>query len=103
MMSVLSLQSFKVAVDGSDENGLLVLHSNVLVGVLVCLEEANYGNDQGHRHLEAGFGKCAARQTSFPKLEVALRWFAERIGVDPEEGTVRARAHLEHAGTTACH
>lgn len=102
-MSVLSLQSFKVAVDGSEEDGLIVLHSNVLVGVLVCLEEANYGNDQGHWHLEAGFGKCAARQTSFPKLEVALRWFAEWVGVDPNEGAARARAYLARNGATASH
>lgn len=103
MMSILSLQSLRVAIDGGEEDGILVLHRDVLVGVLVCLEASNYDNDQGHWHLEAGFGKCATRPTTFPKLEEALRWIAERLGIDPDEGTACAHAHLDRADGRASH
>ena len=102
-MSVLSLQSLKVAIDGGEEDGLLVLHRGVLVAVLVCLGEPIYQNDQGQWHLEIGFGKCSARPTTFPKLEVALRWVAERLGIDRDEAASCAHAHLDQANGHARH
>lgn len=96
-MNLIFLQSLKVAVDGGEEDGLLILHRGVLVGVLVCLEEPKYGGDRGRWHLEAGFGKCATRPLTFLNLEAALRWIAERLGLDPDEGTACAHAHLNHA------
>ena len=100
---MLSLQSLKVAVDGGDENGLLVLDDAILVAVLVCLEEASYGPDQHRWHLEAGFGSCAIRSTTFARLEEALLWIAARRGVDPGEAMICAQAHLGQLGGHLSH
>lgn len=102
-MTILSLQSLKVAIDGGQEDGLLILHRNVLVGVLVCLDQPIYGNDQGRWHLEIGFGKCSTRPMTFPRLEAALRWIVERLGLDPHEGTACAHRHLDRADGHASH
>ena len=96
-MTDLSVQSLKVAIDGGEEEGLLVLHRDVLVAILVCLGEPTYGSDQGQWHLEIGFGECAARPMTFPKLEIALRWMADRLGVPAAEASVCAHHHLDRA------
>lgn len=80
-MSTIAVNRVKVAWDGADSNGLLVLNSGTLVAVLVCLEEAFYEQDQGRWHLEAGFGKCGTAQTTFADLDTALRWVAQRLGL----------------------
>ena len=97
-MATLSLQSLKVAVDGGEEDGLLVFHRAVLVAVLVCLDEPNYGDDQGHWHLEIGFGPCSARSTTFPDLATALGWIARRVGAEPDEAVMCAQTHFAAKG-----
>ena len=89
-MNTIAVNRVKVAWDGADANGLLVLNSGTLVAVLVCLEEAFYEEDQGRWYLEAGFGKCGSTQTTFADLDAALRWVAQRLGLcmDSIESTI---------------
>ena len=92
-MSVLSLKSIKVAVDGGgEEDGVLVLREETLVAVLVCLESSIYQEDVGYWHLEAGFGNCAARPDTFTTREVALRWMAGRLKLDVDAAVAPALA-----------
>lgn len=102
-MSALSLQPLKVAIDGGEEDGLFVFHREALVAVLVCLDQPIYGAEEGGWHMEIGFGKCSARPLTFPKLEAALRWMAERLGVHPAEAAVCAHHHLDRADGHASH
>ena len=102
-MGVLSLQSLKVAKDDGEESGLLVFHHDLLVAVLACLAQPIYHNEQDHWHLEIGFGRCSCRPMTFPKLDAALRWIAERLGVDSGEASACAHAHLDRANGHASH
>lgn len=97
IMKILSLQSTRIAIDGGEDDGLLVMADEVLVAVLVCLDRPIYGPEQGQWHLEAGFGPCAARPATFPRLEPALRWIAERVGADPHQASDCAGRHLQTA------
>ena len=89
-MAMLSTSSIRVAVDGGDSEGLLVLADQALVAVLVCLEEAFYEQERGRWHLEAGFGHCATRPLTFPALESALRWIAGRLSLDVDRAIAPA-------------
>lgn len=91
-MSVLTITPIRVAIDGGDGKGLLVLHDNVLVAVFACLDQPSYGGDRGHWHLEAGFGHCATRAATYRTLEAALRWVAQRLGIDVETAIAPALA-----------
>lgn len=81
-MSDLTLERVRVAWDGRGEEGLLVRHDGVLVGVLGCLDEPFYGHHQGRWNLEAGFGRCDAQPLPFVDLKAALRWIAGRLDID---------------------
>lgn len=83
-MSLLTIHHIKVAVDGHDSNGLLVLDDRVLVAVLACLDEIFYDCDRGRWHLESGFGRCATHADTFATLDAALRWIATRLQLDIE-------------------
>ena len=80
-MSRLAASRIRVAVDGADADGLLVLNDGALVAVLVCLDQAFYGKDEGRWHLEAGFGRCAASPPTFETVNAALRWIGARLGL----------------------
>ena len=84
----LSLQHLRIATDTAEEGGLLVFDDALLVAVLACLDAPHYENEQGHWHVEIGFGRCATRPTGYPTLEAALRWIAGRLGIDAEEGAI---------------
>jgi hypothetical protein len=87
----LSLQPITIAGDTAAERGLLVFDDSLLVAVLVCLGAQYYGDERGHWHIEIGFGPCSTRPTSYSTLDAALSWIAERLGMDPELGTMHAR------------
>ena len=98
-MSSLSLRPIKIAVDGGEEDGLLILEDEALVAVLAYLEHAMYLSDAGGWHLEAGFGGCAARPRTFPTLEAALRWVAERMKLDVNAVIAPALASFQPSST----
>ena len=78
-MSVLAINPVKVAVDGGEESGFLVLNGDVLVAVLTRLSHPMHEDDTGRWYLEAGFGRCAMQRA---RLEDALRWLASCLGLD---------------------
>lgn len=62
------------------EDGLLVLHQGVLVGVLVRLS-ALHDDDEGKWFLEAGFGKLEdAAHCIFADLDAALDVIGYHLG-----------------------
>lgn len=101
-MQPLSLSSVKIATDAGAEDGLLVFNADVLHAVLVCLDSAIYQNERGQWHLEVGFGPCAAQPRTFADLATALRWLAERIGMDADAavaaGLAQYRGRLDGEG-----
>ena len=99
-MSNLSLRSIKLAADGGEEDGLLVLEDDAPVAVLAYLEHAMYRSDTGGRHLEAGLGGCAARPETFPTLDAALRRVAERMKLDVDAVIALALASVQRS--SAC-
>ncbi|MBB5716771.1 hypothetical protein [Sphingomonas aerophila] len=81
-MDTIAVSRIKVAVGVSSADGLLVLNDGALVAVFVHLEADYYGPDNGRWYLEAGFGPCAGSPRTFDTIAAALRWIAERLGLE---------------------
>jgi hypothetical protein len=92
----LSLQPIQIADDVSGESGLLVFNDGLLVAVFVSLNAPHYGGEQGHWHLEIGFGRCSSRPASYPTLQNGLAWVAGRLGMDAKAGVACAMDYLAH-------
>jgi len=58
----ISFQPISVLIDGHDSEGRLILAGGQLVAVIVRLDRQTHNPEhKGQWHLEAGFGKCEAR------------------------------------------
>ena len=80
----LALQPVRVAI-GSDEEGMLAFFDERLVAVLVHLSEDNEVAP-GQWFLEAGFGRVdGVEHPTFPDLDAAQDWIAERLGPAPAQ------------------
>jgi hypothetical protein len=90
----ISFQPLRVLIDGHDSEGNLILADGQLAAVIVRLD-GDY-HDPEHRerwHLEAGFGKCSARDAPLFKTP-------EEAGAWVEQTLTRARARLDGLART---
>jgi hypothetical protein len=79
---VITYQAIPVLIDGHDTQGQLVLADGELTAVLARLDGDTHDPKlKGLWHLEAGFGRCDARQTLavFKTLDEAGAWVQSRL------------------------
>jgi hypothetical protein len=72
----ISFQPMRVLIDGQDSEGRLILADSQLVAVIVRLDgQTHHPEHRGRWHLEAGFGRCEARNAPlFRTLDEAGAW-----------------------------
>ena len=77
----ISFQPMRVLIDGHESEGNLVLADNQLAAVIVRLDGEHHNPE--HKalwHLEAGFGKCSARDAPvFKTPEEAGAWVEQTL------------------------
>ena len=77
----ISFQPMRVLIDGHDSEGNLILADNQLAAVIVRLDGTHHDPEhKGRWHLEAGFGKCNARDAPlFKTPEEAGAWVEQTL------------------------
>ena len=76
MPLVISFQPMRVLIDDQDSEGRLILADSQLAAVFVRLDGTHHEPEhKGWWHLEAGFGRCEARNAPlFRTLDEAGAW-----------------------------
>lgn len=78
-MAPLTFQPIPVRTGCQDQNGRLVLLDGELIAVLVRLDDAIHGQDQGKWFLEAGFSLVSLRTHPFDDLDEAKAWLEAQL------------------------